>query len=470
MENKTIFALIGAVVLAVAAYVVLRSPEKGEHRNPVRPIAAFKATDVATLEIVDEKQEKTTMTRDGAEAWKITAPTAHPADAAGIKAVVTALEKLSFSDMVSEKKERAEEFGVTEGKAQRLTVKDAAGKTLADFFLGKSMAGFVMLRPAGTDQVWQSNNVFPYMVNRGPAGWRDHVVIEFPMNDATALTVESGADKLTVKKVEGADKKTEWVFGESAGRAPKAGETLDTQLVASTVQALASLRGNDFADDAKATEVGLEPAGLKLAITAGGKTYTLLVGNTKGEDTWVMTAGNPQIFTLKKFTTDRLHYAPADFRDKTLVKLKEAELAGIDVVMTGEKENVSLERAGEKFKRKGKGAAFDDTQTHALAGGFENLAGFGFADEKTIEKPMATVTLHPKTGAAIVLKIGAAREDFYPMQRGTGEVLKARKFAVERFLKKPAQLLPGANPPPPNPGQMAKKMGLPPQLPQAPHK
>ena len=472
MEKKTLLALVAAVVLGAGAFFALRAPERGQRKEgaQARPIAALKAADITQLELTNEKQEKTTLTKKP-EGWRITSIGDQAADQGGVKTVVDALEKMSFADVVTEQKSRYGDLGVEDGRGQRVTVKGVAGATVADFYLGKAVGGFTMVRPFGKDEVWQASGFFPYMTNREARNWRDHLIFDLNAADIDKLTVEAGTNKVVFDKLASEPKEpgkdgdaakqppaeSHWKVAESTGDAPKASDVLDINLINGAIQSLATLRAADFADGKKLEETGLDKPVGKLTV-AGKKSGALLIGTTNGDDTFVKSEANAQIYTVKKYSLDRLNRRPADFRDKTLVKLKETDLAAIELAVGGE--SLTLTFDGSNWK--GKGKPTDDGKTKIIAGSFENLVGSGFADEKDPAKNglgakgVSTVTLSPKTkGPATVLKVGSLSKDgseYYVQRVGSPDIVMLKKFQVDRFLKKAADLTPSTAAPPGHPG------------------
>jgi hypothetical protein len=449
MEKKTLLSLIAVVLLGAVAFAVMRSPEKGQRKGPpARPIAAFKSADVTALEVTSEKQEKVSLAKKDGK-WQITAPKEWAADGAGIKSLLEGLERLGFQDVVTEGKEKHEELGVVEGKAVRVVAKGGSG-TLADFFMGKSIAGFTMIRPAGSDKVYQGTGMYAYMVNRDAKGWRDHLIFEFPAADAEKLLIEGGGAKLALEKVAPeagapAGGEAKWKIAESSGDAPKTSDALDTAMVNGAVQAMATLRAADFAEDKKPEDLGLAAPGVKVTATAkGGKTYQLLIGNTVGEDMFVKTGESPILYSVKKFSLERVAHRPIDYRDKTLVKVKEQDLASVDITVGAE--TTALERAGDKWK--GKGKPVDEAKLKPVVSSFDNLAGSGFAEEKDpaktgLNKPSGQVVLRLKDKSTVTLKIGALTKDqadYHVQKAGSPDILLVKKYAIDRFLKKPSDL------------------------------
>jgi hypothetical protein len=220
-------------------------------------------------------------------------------------------------------------------------------------------------------------------------------------------------------------------------------------MVSGTLQAMATLRANDFADDKKPEDTGLAKPGLTVTAVAKGKPYVLQVGNTVGEDTYVKTPDDPTIYTIKKYQLERIAHKPIDFRDKTLVKAKEADLASIDITVGAE--GTSLAHAGDKWTATFRGekakAKADDAKVKPLVGGFEALQGSGYADKEAAKtafsKPSGQVVLKLKDKSTVTLKIGALTKDsadYYVQKVGSPDIMLVKKYAIDRFLKKPSDL------------------------------
>src|SRR5205823_6856822 len=111
------------------------------------------------------------------------------------------LEKIQFGDLVTEKKEKAADFEVSDDKGAHVVAADAGGKPLFDGWIGKSVSGFTMIRPANKDQVWQATGLFKYTYAREPKAWRDHAMLSFNKDDVKRLTVESAVQQSTQKIV-----------------------------------------------------------------------------------------------------------------------------------------------------------------------------------------------------------------------------------------------------------------------------
>ena len=145
-----------------------------------------------------------------------------------------------------------------------------------------------------------------------------------------------------------------------------------------------------------------------------------------------------------------------------------------DIVVVNGKDTTTLVKKDDKWSLD-PAAPIDEAKAKALAGGVDSLVGSSFLTDKTVDaglaKPRATVTATPKSGPAQVVKVGGVTkdgQDYYVQKDGSKDVLLVKKFAIDRLLKKPADLAPSpkpaGNPRAPRPGMMPPGM-MPPGMP-----
>lgn len=474
MRRNTWIAIGAMVVIGVLAVITLREPPKGERVGPrPRPMAAFTAEAVSTLELTNGETKTTVaLKRDDADkGWSMTAPAPFRADQQLAKAAVEQLAKITWGDVVSVRKEKHADLGVSDDKGIHVVAKDASGKALFDGWLGKSVSGFTMARPAGSfakgeGEVWQASGIQRYAYAKDAKSWRDHAMLSFERGDVEKLAVSAGGQSIELEKLppEGnTDGKKDdkdsgkpkppiaakWKVTQSTVTVSPLDEDMPNQIVA----ALSSLSCADFDDQAKPADVGLAPPRYRVTVTVKGAPTTLLIGQQKGDDVWAQLEGKPPIYLLRKYAIERIAVKPMDFRDKTLTALQEADLASIEVAQGGEK--LRLDHEGGAWKAgAGFPGALDESKAKGVAGAFERLVGSSFvegADAKTtgLAKPAAEVKLSPRAGngslgAPIELKVGAvdgASNAYYVQKVGSPDVLLVKKYLVDRFLKKPADLV-----------------------------
>ena len=311
---------------------------------------------------------------------------------------------------------------------------------VAEFLIGKSIGGNTLVRLPGKDEVWTGLGSFRYNFDRDTSNWRDKTITKFTQGDAEKIEVKGKSGARVVVKNEGGDK---WSVVESTLPVPK----LDPSVPTGIVSALASLITNEFADDAKPADTGLDaPSTTVIVSIKGGKTVTLLVGNKKGEeDYYVKTPESPQVYLVKRYNIDRVVKRPIDFRDKSLCDIAEADL--VDVSVAHDKESYTLVRdAKNEWKvTKPSGVTLDPAKVAPMTGAFKDWKATGFAEEQDVQanglaKPKATITAHSKDKKAVcTVKIGNETKDKvnYAAQAGTSpDVVLVAKWAADRLLVK----------------------------------
>jgi hypothetical protein len=446
MNRKNLTTLLVLAVLAVVAIVVLRQPEKGqrvgERPRPIPKLAAgsFDAITVTKADVA------TTVKKDG-DKYKVVAPIQFPADDNVAKQAFEALEKLEFGDVVSDQKAKHAEFEVEEPKAgskdaKALRVVAKKGdKAVAEFLIGKSVGGNTLVRLPGKDEVWTGLGSFRYNFDRDTANWRDKTITKFTQADVEKIEVKGKGGARIVVKSEGGDK---WSVVESTLPVPK----LDQSVPTGIASALASLVTNDFADDAKPADSGLDnPNTTIVASLKGGKTVTVLIGNKKGDDDYyVKTPESPQVYLVKRYNVDRVLKRPIDFRDKVLCDIAESDVVDISVVHDKESYALVRDTAKNEWKAtKPAGVTLDPAKVTPVANAFKDWKATGFAEEQDakangLAKPKATITAHGKDKKVVcAVKIGDETKDKinYAAQSGTsGDVFLVPKWAADRILVK----------------------------------
>lgn len=447
MNRKTLIALAAFAALAVIALFALRQPEKGERAaDRSRPIARLNAGDVGSLSVT-RGGATTVITKEG-DKYKVTAPVAYAADDAAAKAAFEAIEKLDLTDIVTDQKAKHAEFEVDDAKAVHVVAKGKqGGQVLADLLVGKTVGNGTMVRPAGKDEVWQASGGLRFTVDKSPADWRDKTVTTFTAGDAEKLEVKAkdGA-KIALKKTgtkEGSEDK--WEVTDSSVKVEK----LDNSIPNGIVSALATFKANDFADDAKPADSGLDAPALTVTVgLKGGKSATVLVGNKKGEDDfYVKTPEKPTVFLAKKFNIERINQRPNNFRDKTLCDLADSDLTEISV--SGDKA-YTLVKSGNDWKAtKPPKLELDTAKASPIASAFREWRAAGFAEDQSpkangLAKPQAVITAKAKAGkGTCTVKIGDATKDggsYYAQTAKGPDVYLVAKWSADRILVKPDDL------------------------------
>jgi hypothetical protein len=447
MNRKTLLA--GAVFLGllVVTLAVLKSPEKGTRTGETpRPFPKLAAGDVDTLDVT--KDGKTTTIKKEGSTYKVTAPVAYAAEQDTAKQAFEAVEKLDFGSIVSDQKSKHGEFEVGD-KSLRLVAKKG-DKVLVDVRVGKVANGNTFVRPEGKDEVWQALGTLKYQLDKDAAGWRDKSITTFDQGDAQKLELVSKTGGTIVlekpaKAAGGAE--TEWKVVQSSVPV----EPYDKSVAADIVSALYSWKANDFADDAKPADTGLDAPAVTVTVTLkGDKKQSVLIGKKKGEDDfYVKKADAPQVFLVKKYGVERINKRPIDFREKTICNLTDAEVTQLTVGRDKDPFTLAKDpkKTGDAAWKAIKPANFalDTSKVTNLLGGFKELKATGFAEDNSpkatgLEKPSATIAAVSNVkGHGCTLKVGAEladKQNLYVSRAGSPDVFVTPKWALDRVLQK----------------------------------
>jgi len=443
MNRKTLIAGLVFAGLILATVLLMRSPEKGS--APVggspRPIAKIDTNGFDTLEVT--KGKATTVIKKEGDAYKIVKPISYAADKDAAKLAFEAITKMDFGNIVSDQKSRQAEFELGDD-GLRVTVKQGA-KTVADLRVGKTTNQMTMVRVEGKNDVWAVTGLFKYQFDKDTAAWRDKTITHFEEKEVEKLQVstKNGA-RIVLSKPAPLDAGTapEWQLVESTVKV----EPFDKTVATGVVSQLATWKANEFADEAKPEETGLDSPELTVTVTLrNGTQQTVVVGNKKGEEDWyVKLADNPQVFLVKKYNLERMNKRPIDYRDKTLCNLKSDELT--EVAVTHDKDSFTLVKQGGKWKVT-KPASFtaDDSKISNITNAFADWKGQGFAVDSSpkatgLAKPKATVVAKSSVkGHGCQFKVGGETSDkanYNVEAAGQPDVLLVPKWSVDRVLVK----------------------------------
>jgi hypothetical protein len=452
MNRKTLIALGAFAALSLIAFLALRAPDKGEQRGErPRPVAKLKNTDFDTLEIT--KVKITSVIRKEGGKFKVVAPTAYAADENNAKQAFEAIEKLEFSDIVTDQKAKQSEFEVDDN-GLRVVAKNG-NATVGDLIIGKTVGAGTMVRVPGKDDVWRAAGSIKYTFDKTAADWRDKSITTFTVADVEKLDVKSkGGGAISLKKDAKKEDKAaagagddNWSVVSSSVRIPK----LDSSVATTMASTLAAWKASDFADGVTADAAGLADPSVTVTVgLKGGKTVSALVGNKKGEDDFYVKSGDgPQIFLVKKYGVEHVNKRPIDFRDKTICDLSEADLTDLAVTHGAESYTIGKGGQGGKDWKASKPAKteLEPSKLSPILGAFKAWKATGFAEDPSpkaagLVKPQATILAKSKT-ASCALKIGDETKDkqSYFVQAGTSpDVYVVPKWSTDRILVKVADL------------------------------
>jgi hypothetical protein len=447
MNRKPLIAVATFVILGLVAFVALRQPEKGEGATDrQRPIAKIDPAALDMISII--RNGATTVLRRESGKFRVAAPVAGAADDVAAKAAFDALEKLDLGSLVTQNKEKHGEFEVDEVKGVHVIAKsDKSQQILADLWVGKSVGSGSMVRLQGQDAVWQADAPLRATFDKPSAEFRDRSITTFSTDDAETITVKaSNGDVVMLKKNGkaaggggGGDDK--WDVVTSVPKIDKLDNTVPNGLVS----ALSSLKTNDFANGAQLPETGLATPSLTVTVALkGGKSVSLLIGKKKGNDeVYLKKPEAVQIYVAKTFNVERINKRPADFKDKSLSDIGEADLK--EVAVTHGADSYTLVHEGTAWKAtKPPKMALDPGRTPSIGGAFKDWKATTFAEDPSpgvtgLAKPVAVVAIKTMKKEAMSFKIGAETADkqgVYLQSSKSPDVYVVPKWSTDRLLVK----------------------------------
>lgn len=261
--------------------------------------------------------------KKGDEDWELVEPTTAKANASNVKSLVDNLKRLEVREEIDPGTESYEKFKLTDGAALHATFYKGDEKA-ADLYFGEDGSRGQMTRIAGKDGVYAVKGYSSFLYQRDVAGWRDKTIFKFDDKDAVKVTIDNENGVFSFEK-DGDEWKAEHAKSDKAPA--KKLEGFDKGKLESMLRAYKSLNANDFADDKKPGDVGLdEPTATVTISLKDGSQYQLTVGDTaEGSSRWVKKKGSDQIFSVSSWsaewaTADTKKFEKGEDEDETAPK------------------------------------------------------------------------------------------------------------------------------------------------------
>ena len=195
MKIKKEYIILPLVIIALSAYLVMRSSDRTQYQLPDIPQAAAK--DISRLQITKGQTSIVINKKD--DKWYI-APDEFPADANKVKNMLKAIEKLTLTALVSESK-NYNLYDLDEEK--KINVKAWQGENLRrDVDLGKTASSFrhTFVRPAGDERVFHARGNFKNNFDFSVDDLRDKLVLALNPADIQLIQVIKDQQTLTISK------------------------------------------------------------------------------------------------------------------------------------------------------------------------------------------------------------------------------------------------------------------------------
>lgn len=314
MKVKKEYIILALVIVALSVYLIMRKSDRTQYELPDVPQVAAK--EISKLQITRDKVIVLVNKKD--ENWYI-GPEEYPADTGKIKDMLTALENLTLTALVSESKN----YNLYDlGGDKKINVKAWQGENLKrDVDLGKTASSFrhTFIKPAGDERVFHARGNLRNNFDLSLDDLRDKLVLALTPADIQQFEVVQNQQPLvlnkaqapvvvgneqTDKQAEAAPAKNQPVWQTADGR------PVDEAVVKQILDTVSNLRCQKFINDRSKDDFTSPLFTLRMK---GGREYSLSIfGKIAEKDTAypAVSSGSNYAFLLSENQVDRLMKDP----------------------------------------------------------------------------------------------------------------------------------------------------------------
>jgi len=451
LRNTLVLALI---FLALGAYLYFVERERVAVEEAHEQVLEFD-DDTVTRITIEHPGRKIVLERDGA-VWRLTEPVAAAADQRSVENLLSAVRGASIARTL-ENADAPATYGLD---APSATVQiRVGGDDLPVLKIGKKapVGGLAYLQRGSADTVSLTADGILLALDKQVNDLRDRSVLSFSDESVTSITIDNGADRLSLRKAESG-----WQI-----EAPPAGAA-DADNIRTLLTTLRSLRAADFAsdDDGDLASYGLaEPAQRVVLGLDDGTEVGLSVGSEKSGQLYAKSSQRPTIFLVPAWVRENLDRKPAYFRDKTIAHFEASDVAELRITRADDVLTLRRSPAGEWQSDAGKvRTEVVDRMVTTLA----SLKGYDVAAEAPddlaafgLDPPAFTIQATAADGADLAtIRFGSYRgtevlEENSAMRDGGDTVFQIRGYFYEQLDKKRQVLLAPETPAAATPGAAA---------------
>jgi hypothetical protein len=284
MKVKKEYLVLLVIIVALSLYLVLRNPDRTYYQLPKVPDA--KKADISKIEIIKNDTSVVLEKRDNR--WRVS-PQGYPADLDKVNGMLDALDNLTLTALVSEKKDY-NRYDLNKDKA--ITVKAWTGNTMIrDFELGKTAPSYrhTFVKLAGDDRVYHARGNFRWNFDQTVDNLLDKTILSFDLHGIDEIRFTKGRESTTFSRKSPAedDKAGQKDAAQSSG-AQKSdrvwqsaeGKRVDESKINPLLTTLSRLRCDRYVENRK-KETYHDP--IYTVTLKGEKEYTLSIFAKEGE-------------------------------------------------------------------------------------------------------------------------------------------------------------------------------------------
>ena len=321
-------AFIGLVLYHFLVDVPTEKRQKEEKARSEK-VLLFEAEDVTSLTL-SGKNGPIILKQVGANEWKMTEPVEASGDSTTVSNFLSLLKQLNFARVVEETPADISVFGLDTPSLQiSLSLKNGKEKGIR---IGDDhpMGGKIYLTRAGEEKVLTAS-IARNQLDLSVYELRDKAILTFDTSQVIKLECVRNGKTLIFEKQEDT-----WNLSEGVSTARG-----DADEILNLINTIRAARIKKFIDEQPETlaPFGLDQPTLRLTLTdsKSDTPFSLLVGIEKDEGYYAKTVSGENVFAIDREFFDRLNNSRlVDFMKKTLIDLKENEVASLAIRAEGE--------------------------------------------------------------------------------------------------------------------------------------
>lgn len=440
---KTYVFLAVAAGLGAYIYFVESKKEAKPDTKPKEKVLTLDKAKVKELTLAGAGKDEIKLVKDGSS-WRLTAPTAAPADSQESESVLSSLEGLEMDEVVTETPGKLSDFGLDPPKS-RVAVTQTGGPAQEVLFGNKTPdEGSVYAKQPSKPRVFTVPAYSAAVFDKKPFDLRDRDVLHVNRDAVRKLEVTGPDGGYALAR----DERGEWAF--TAPLATRAGRwSVDGLLGNLETLRMESVAAEDAADP---KPYGLDkPVRIVRLGLADGNTKTLDIGAATGEKKhYAREGGRGLVAVVPDTILDTLAKGKDDLRAKRLLEVSSFDVEGFEVESGGARKTYartsSKDKDGvdtSKWKRtKPDAKDLDTTKVQDalfLVGGVDvqefvdKPAG---ADTYGLDHPAVKVTIREKDKPETSFEVGEKAGTYYARRAGDQAVLKLDPAKAADLVKK----------------------------------
>jgi len=445
---KTYVALAVAAGLGAYIYFVESKKEEKSDTKPKEKVLTLDKAKVKELTLAGQGKEEVKLVKDGAS-WRLTAPTAAPADGQESESVLSSLEGLEMDEVVTETPAKLSDFGLDPPKTRVAVTQQGAPAQEVLFGNKTPDEGSVYAKRPDKPRVFTVPAYSAAVFDKKPFDLRDRNVLHVSRDAVRKLEVSGPDGGYALAR----DDRGEWAF--TSPLPTRAGRwSVDGVLGNLETLRMDSVAAED-AKDPKPYGLDKPVRTVRLGL-ADGNAKTLEIGSAAPGDKkhYAREGGRGLVAVIPDTILDTLAKGKDDLRAKRLLEVSSFDVEGFEVEAGGAKKTYARSTAKDKdgvdtskWKRvKPDAKDLDTTKVQDalfLVGGVDVQE---FVDKPAapetygLDHPALKVTIREKDKPETSFEVGEKGGSYYARRAGDQAVLKLDATKAADLVKKFAEL------------------------------